>query len=484
MTSINYTPPPTLAKFMRSQSFGRIAAGPVGSGKTTACILELFRRACEQIPAEDGLRYTRFAVVRGTLQQLKDTILKDCMSWFREIAEWKVSNSTLYINIGDVRSEWLFIPLDDPEDQRRLLSLQLTGAWLSEAIELSVDLVSPLAGRCGRYPSATMGGCTWMGIIIDTNLPSENSPWYKLMETDTPPDFQVFIQPGGMSDNAENLQWLHQTPETLKLKENDPRRLAQGRTYYERFIRSNSPGWCQRYVHAKYGDDPSGSAVFGESFKSTFHVVDSLEPVQGHPILIGQDFGRDPWSVICQIDHKGRLLVLEEVSAEDIGLEQHVQRSLRPKMLDTRYLGKKVAIIGDPAGRSKDSIYEETSFDVLKREGFMCFPAPTNDIDPRVRAVESMLLSQRDGGPAIVFDRSRCPTLVRAMGGGYRFGKTKAGQRKPSPDKNEFSHVADALQYVCLGAHGGMVTGMVMRHLGQNNFNNSPKEPVTAAGWT
>jgi hypothetical protein len=61
MTSINYTPPPTLAKFMRSQSFGRIAAGPVGSGKTTACILELFRRACEQIPAEDGLRYTRFA---------------------------------------------------------------------------------------------------------------------------------------------------------------------------------------------------------------------------------------------------------------------------------------------------------------------------------------------------------------------------------------------------------------------------------------
>jgi hypothetical protein len=101
------------------------------------------------------------------------------MSWFREIAEWKVSNSTLYINIGDVRSEWLFIPLDDPEDQRRLLSLQLTGAWLSEAIELSVDLVSPLAGRCGRYPSATMGGCTWMGIIIDTNLPSENSPWYK-----------------------------------------------------------------------------------------------------------------------------------------------------------------------------------------------------------------------------------------------------------------------------------------------------------------
>jgi hypothetical protein len=316
---------------------------------------------------------------------------------------------------------------------------------------------------------------------MDSNLPSENSPWYKLMETDTPPDMQVFIQPSGMSPDAENLQWLHQTPETLKLAEDDPARLAQGRTYYERFVRSNSASWCKRYVFAEFGDDPSGSAVWGESFKSSFHVVDNLEPVQGTPLVLGQDFGRDPWSVICQLDHKGRLLILEEVEAEDIGLEQHIQRSLRPKLMQERYLGKKVAIIGDPAGRSKDSIYEETSFDVLKRAGFQCFPAPTNDIDARLRSVEAMLLSQRDGGPAIVFNRSRCPTLVRAMSGGYRYGKTRQGQRKPSPDKNEYSHVADALQYVCLGAHGGMVSGMVMRHLSRDT---KVREPVSAAGWT
>ena len=481
MTRINYTPPPTCAKFMRSDSFGRIIAGPVGSGKTTACMFELFRRACEQRPAEDGFRYTRFAVVRQTLQQLKDTILKDVLAWLGSIAEWKVSNSTLYINAGDVKSEWLFIPLDDPDDQRRLLSMQLTGAWMSELIEMDVDLVSPLAGRCGRFPSAAQGGCSWMGIIADTNMPSEGSPWYKFMENDTPIDWAVYVQPGGMSEDAENLQWLHQTPQTLALPENHADRLAQGRSYYERFIRSNSVTWCQRYVHAQYGDDPSGSAVFGESFKSSFHVVENIEPVQGHPILVGQDFGRDPWSVICQLDHKGRLLILEECSAEDIGLEQHVTRTLRPRLMHERYLGKKIALIGDPAGKSKDSIYEENSFDVLKRFGFMCFPAPTNDIDPRIRAVESLLLSQRDGGPAIVFDKGRCPTLVRAMGGGYRFGKTKAGQRKPSPDKNEYSHVADALQYVCLGAHGGMVTGMVMRHLQDRKIT---RPAVSAAGWT
>src|SRR5690606_25371189 len=121
----------------------------------------------------------------------------------------------------------------DAEDQRRLLSMQLTGAWLSECIEMDVGIVAPLSGRCGRYPSAAQGGATWFGLIADTNFPSEGSDWHKFMELDKPPDWEVFKQPGGMDEDAENLEWLTQTPATLKLAEDDPRRLAQGRTYYE-----------------------------------------------------------------------------------------------------------------------------------------------------------------------------------------------------------------------------------------------------------
>jgi len=116
MTTINYTAPPTVARFMKSEAFFRIIAGPVGSGKTTGCLFELFRRACEQQKAPDGLRYTRFAIVRSTLKQLKDTVLKDITSWLAGIADYRVSESTVYIRIGDVRSEWLLIPLDTPED--------------------------------------------------------------------------------------------------------------------------------------------------------------------------------------------------------------------------------------------------------------------------------------------------------------------------------------------------------------------------------
>jgi len=481
MSVINYTAPPTCARFMRSESFGRLIAGPVGSGKTTACLFELFRRACEQAPAPDGLRYTRFAIVRQTLKQLKDTVLKDIVDWLKGIASYKVSDNTVYITVGDVRSEWLLIPLEDPEDQRRLLSLQLTGAWMSECIEMNVEIVSPLAGRCGRYPSAALGGCSWFGIIADTNMPSEGSAWHAFMTHRMPIDWQVFIQPSGMADNAENLNWLTQTTDTLKLAQDDPRRLAQGRTYYERFVRSNSPEWCKRYVYAEFGPDPSGSAVFRESFKLDFHVVDELEPVSGHTLLIGLDFGRDPCAILTQVDHRGRLLVLEEVIAEDIGLELQLNRGIKPALMADRYIGLMAVVVGDPAGRQRSTMYEETSFDLVKRSGLNAYPAPSNDIDARIRAVESFLLAQRDGGPAVLFDRRRCPQLIEAMNGGYRYAKTRGGVRKPTPDKNKYSHIADAFQYACLAAHGGMV-GMIASRL--QAPRRRERQRMTSSAWT
>ena len=480
MAVINYTAPPTCARFMKSQSFGRLIAGPVGSGKTTACLFELFRRACEQVPAPDGYRYTRFAIVRQTLKQLKDTVLKDITGWLEGVAEYKVSENTIHIRVGDVRSEWLLIPLDDAEDQRRLLSMQLTGAWMSECIEMDVGIVSPLAGRVGRYPAANLGGASWMGIIADTNMPTEGSAWHKFM-TEPPPDWQVFIQPGGMSEHAENLEWLTQTPETLKLAVDDPVRLKQGRTYYERFVRSNSPDWCRRYVHAEYGSDPSGTAVYRESFKINWHVVDEVQPVSSYPLLMGLDFGRDPCAVICQPDHRGRLLVLEEIIAEDIGLELQLQRGIKPILLSERYLGRPVIIVGDPAGKQRSTLYEETSFDLIKREGLIAYPAPTNDVVRRLSAVESWLLASREGGPGLLIDRQRCPTLIRALSGGYRYGRTRGGQRKPVPDKNEYSHVMDAFQYACVTAHGGM-SDMIANRMRRKERSDRPR--VSSAAWT
>lgn len=482
---MEYDAPPTIAKFCKSDAFGRLILGPVGSGKTTGCVIELLRRAILQGRAQDGLSYTRFAIVRQTLRQLLDTVVKDCKDWLSGMGEWRISDKTFYLNFDNVRSEWIFIPLEDEADQARLLSMQLTGAWLSEAIEMDIGVLAPITGRIGRYPSGNRGTPTWMGIIGDTNFPTEMTAWQKFCE-EPPPGWDVFKQPSGLAYNAENLNWLLQNEKTRVLPVDHPDRLARGRLYYQNMVDTwgEDSDWVKRYVKAEYGNDPSGAAVFQNSFKASFHCVDNTTVIPGFPIIIGQDFGRDPWSLICQLDHVGRLVVHQEVAADNIGLEKHVVQNLRPALLNTKYLGYRVALVGDPAGVAKDSHSEETSFELLTRCGFSAFPAPTNDIDPRLRSVEAFLGRQVGGGPALVINKEGCPKLIRAMAGGYRFKKNKEGARRAIPDKNDkdgYSHVADTLQYVCLVCHGGMV-GDIARRL--QPPVKSTKPPPSSAGWT
>lgn len=485
MSDILYTAPPTCAQFMKSEAFGRIIAGPVGSGKTTAAVIELLRRSIAQRQAKDGYSYTRHAVVRQTLKQLKDTVLKDCQAWLKGIGYWKVSENTFYVEFDNVRSEWVFIPLEDAADQARLLSMQLTGAWLSECIEMDLDVVGPISGRLGRYPSGLQGTPTWHGYIADTNFPTEMTPWHTYMEN-PPLGVSIFKQPSGLSPLAENLNWLVQNENTIALPVDHPARLAQGRRYYERFIEmyGEDSDWVRRYVKAEYGDDPSGAAVFRATFRPDFHIVDETLLIPGYPLLVGQDFGRNPWSLICQMDHLGRLIVHEEVAGTNTGLEKHVNQSLRPRLMSDRYLGFRVALVGDPSGVAKGNISEESCFDALARLGLPAFPATTNDIEPRLRAVETLLGRQTNGGPSLMINRSGCPMLCRAMSGGYRFTKMKSGALRTVPEKNDkegFSHVVDDLQYVALIVHGNVVPEITRRL--QPRRPRKPA-PFTSAAWT
>lgn len=495
MADLKYAATRTAARFHKSNAFGRIICGPVGSGKTTACIMELLIRACAQPAADDGRRYTRFAVVRQTLQQLKATVLKDFQQWLDPLGGiWRVSDSTYYLDMEDVRAEFPFIPLEDAEDQARLLSMQLTGAWLSECIEMDIGILGPVTGRLGRYPSGPRGAPKWFGIIADTNMPTEMTPWHKFMtemEVHQIPNWQIFRQPGGMTEMAENLDYLVQTEQTLKLPLNHPARLAQGRKYYERAIETYGADhpWVKRYVDAQYGDDPSGEAVFRATFRPDFHIIDETDKrwpgiIPGYPIIVGQDFGRNPWSLICQPDHRGRLLVHAEVPATNIGLEKHVNEHLRPFLLSSKFALSKIALVGDPAGVAKGSVSEESCFDALSRLGFAAVPAPTNDIEPRLRAVEQLLARQTDGGPSLIISRQGCPKLCRAMSGGYRFLKLKAGALKTVPDKNDpegFSHIVDCLQYVSLIVVGNMMP-YVARVLRPKTVTNLAK--VSSKAWT
>src|SRR5665213_1017590 len=59
--------------------------GDLGSGKTKACCVRLMRHAQEQKPSPlDGLRHTRFALVRDTMPLLKRSTMRTWLETFPE----------------------------------------------------------------------------------------------------------------------------------------------------------------------------------------------------------------------------------------------------------------------------------------------------------------------------------------------------------------------------------------------------------------
>ena len=186
---ITYTPPPTAAQFMRHEALVRGLMGPVGSGKSSACCWEMFRRACVQLPGPDGVRRTRWLVVRNTYAELKHTTVKTFQSWFPpEVFGTFASTPPMTQNLrfADVEMEVIFLALDHADDVRKLKSFECTGAWVNEASEVRWEVVRTLLERVGRYPAQRQGGPTWHGVLLDTNPPSDQHWWFKKFEEEQP----------------------------------------------------------------------------------------------------------------------------------------------------------------------------------------------------------------------------------------------------------------------------------------------------------
>ena len=110
---------------------------------------------------------------------------------------------------------------------------------------------------------------------------------------------------------------------------------------------------------------------------------------------------------------------------------------------------------GDPSGmRGADADSTLSAFWVLNEEFKLGIePIRTNEFVPRRDAVIEWLRRGVGDEPALVIDPG-CVMLRRGFNGGYHFRSVPvAGEEryKEKPEKNEYSHVHDALQSLCLG---------------------------------
>lgn len=439
--NVQFHAPPTVERFMLSDERRRVLAGPVGSGKSSGSVVEIARRAAQQRPdTRDGKRRTRFAVVRNTNRELKDTTIKTFFDWFPPgvAGSWHETAMTFKLQVGDVECEVLFRPLDTPDDVKRLLSLELTGGYVNECREIPREIVEGLDSRIGRYPSVRNGGCTWRGLWGDTNFPEEESYWYRVMEgldldTGDPlgagesNGWAAFIQPGGRSERAENVENL------------DP-------GYYENICAGKSEEWVRVYVDCHYGRSRGGKPVFS-LFNPDLHVAKKILVPNRHLVLVGgADAGLTPAVLWMQRTMRGQLLILSECYHMNCGAERFIDQHLKPHIRAKNYDGLDIVIAGDPAMTQRSQSDEKTVKDVYKRKGFKIWTPPTNALAARVTAMDNYLASITEDGPGLLVSPD-CRHFIRAASGGYRYPQRKDGRVTEEPEKNEWSHIAEAGEY-------------------------------------
>lgn len=461
MSTIDYTPVPSVEAYLRSTAFQSFIVGPVGSTKTTASIMKVLYESAQVAKSRDGIRRSRYAIVRNTRQQLLDSTIRDWLKWLPdgEAGTFLKTDMTFTLRFNDVHCDVLFRGLDDANDVRRLLSLQLTGAFVDEFRELNPEIFNALTGRLGRYPDGLLvphrkeWGFDHKGNPIRGCVDDQGKPMKRIWGSTNPPDMDTFwheylvnpaeginvtLQPGGLSAEAD---WIDLLPTD----------------YYEDLMVGKSPDWIDVYVHGKWGKSLAGQPVF-KAFNRELHVAKStLHPLKSasNPIIVGMDFGLCPSAVVGQIDMFGRLVIFAAHTSDGMGLTRFLQTILRP-YLTQRFPGLPVVVVGDPAGVTRAQTDERSCFDILKKEGFKALPARTNAPVARMAAVDTYLMRQVDGKPGIIIDPKDALPLIKALSGGYRYKLKKSGELEDSPEKNAHSHVADACQYLCLHADGGL----------------------------
>ncbi len=498
MPELSYKPHGEVLKtFLKSDKFFRGLRGPVGSGKSVACCIEVFRRALEQQPDKAGKRKSRWAVIRNTNPQLKTTTIKTWLDWFPEQDfgdfAWSVPY-THHLHVGDVELEVIFLALDRPEDVKKLLSLELTGIWINEARELPKSIIDACTMRVGRFPSMKDGGPSWYGVIADTNAPEEDH-WWAVMAGDVPvpehlsrdealmlvkpDDWEFFTQPSAMLEKKNSkgeLEGYNNNPKC----ENKANLTEK---YYPNIIKGKTKGWIDVYVMNKLGSIEEGKPVYPSWNEATHLSKENLEPLNT-TIFIGIDFGLTPAAVFGQKLADGRWLILHELVCFDMGITRFSE--ILKTEIAKKFRAQDIEIYGDPAGDFRAQTDESTPFQILRSQGLKAVPAPSNDVALRTEAVEAALNRMVDGKAGFLVNYN-CINLKKGFNGGYHYRRlqTSGDRYDEKPMKNRYSHVHDALQYLMLGAGEGrsLMAGkatkpVVAKTRSWNIFDNKKKKSV------
>jgi len=448
---------PVLEDYYLDRSPHPMIRGPLGSGKTTTSCQKIFDLMTEQSPNPEGVRPSRWVAVRNTAGDLAGTTIKDWLEMFGDLGRFVKGGADpachyLHFMLDDnttVKAEMIFLPLDREDAVRKLRGYQVTGFWLNEVKELNKAVVDIADSRHGRYPTTIQGGveCDWHGMIGDYNSPDEDEWIYHLAEEIRPDNWTFHHQPGAVYWDDGAKQWVI-NPDCENY-DNLPE------NYYENLIKGKAHDWIKVNVANEYGFSIDGKPVH-PLYVDSMH-CQPCEPVDGHIIQFGLDFGLTPAATLGQ-KVNGQWRIFREVVTEDMAADEFAPM-LKDVLEEYRALGFKVASgFGDPAGGSGNQSTKKTPFQILNAAGVPCVQAGTNDVEIRRKSLsQHFTRSTMAHEPGIIIDPG-CTILRKGLAGKFCYRRMKiAGDERyhDVPDKNYWSHVCESLEYLMVGAGEG-----------------------------
>lgn len=472
---------PVSSAFIADQtSLVKMLRGPVGGGKSVACVYDSIRRPSLMPACNDGIVRYRRAIIGTTYGQLERNLYPTWKRWlpedggdFTPVATWqggggrsathKLEWEVLRGNrLIVVQAEYLFAAIGEAAVEEFMRGFEPTDFWLYEVDQEPEAVIDVGITRLGRYPptgdapdALRQDHDFVYQIVGDLNSPDFDSWFVRKFEQDRPPGFKVYVQAAGRSPKAENLANLP-------------------RGYYDRMVdtlmkRPNGRHLVRRMVDNQYAPSLDGEPVYPEYDDSIHLAPAELTPLANVELHLSFDQGlQRPACIGRQRDPRnGQVRVLFEVVPGRMNARrfaEHVRQSILARapgipLAEVHYC--------DPAGltgadrEAGDLAWAEV---VAAELGITILPTETNEIDPRLTAVKDELTYMIEPGVPGLLVCPSCKMLRGGFASFYRYARQKVGNTERTsdkPEKNDWSNPHDALQYGLLGERGrfGVIEG-------------------------
>lgn len=431
--------------------------GPQGGGKTTTCCMKIIQAAARMPRCSDGVRRSRWLVVRDTYDRLYRSAV---VSWLQLVpktsGDWEggqgrpAKHSVRWQRAGGeiIELEINFVAIGDQAAEDVMRGYEYSGLWINEGDRTSEDVLTYGVGRGLRYPAKHMSMPgepePQLLTLLDFNAPDIDNWIYKRFVESPQPGHKLYRQPGGRSPNAENLKNLR----------------PSGEEYYGQQIRLNGSraDWIRRFVDNEFGFSRDGEPVYPE-FMDLTHVAAAPFPFEPHiPVIVGLDAGLHPAAAFVQIMPSGQVRTPAEIAPGRMGSTRFLEITKRflaenvpPSCRLTGYADPSAAYGADRQGGELSWI--ETMQLGLN---FPILEAPSNEPAIRIDAVRQPLTTLIDGQPGFLLSPS-CKVLRRGFNSKYCYVRVRGvngDSFRDTPAKTEESHPHDALQYALLGGRG------------------------------